>query len=188
LTGIGPHVRSLACPSCGHWVFVTDGAWTDGGRFAHALDAPPLLRVGRALVLDGSARVVAGRVRLGDEESHWDEWWLTDETGEGLWLEEDGGRYLLHESVAHAPAAGAFRALGVGQTFEAGGIPWFVTESFVARVLGAEGELPVAFDVRESVRCLDALADGRELSVEIWGEEVSASIAMPLDAARLLVS
>ena len=188
LSGIGPLVRSLECPSCAHWVFASEAGWSDGGRFAHQLEAPPLLGIGRAGRIGERVFTVAGRVRLGSEDGHWDEWWLESDGGTGFWLEEDDGRYALHESVALEVGAPVLAALGVGGTFTAGGSSWFVTEAFDATPLGAQGQLPFAFDGGTRLRCLDAVAAARELSVELWPDGASASIAAPLPAARIALA
>ena len=184
LAGVRPHVRSTACPSCGSWVVVGDPGWVAGGRFPRALDAPAFLHVGRTGTLGGDAVDVAGRVRLAYESGEWDEWWLELADGTGRWLEEDDGRYLLHEPVTLDVPGGA-AGLGVGGTLVADGRNWLVVESFDARVLGAEGRLPVPVPAGSAVRTVDAVGGGRKLSLELWGDEVVASIATPADAAGL---
>ncbi len=184
LDGVGPLVRSVECPSCGSWIVVGDSGWVVGGGDRNRLDAPPFLHVGREGRLGNAAVRVAGRVRLGDEDGAWDEWWLEFDGGtDGCWLEEDEGRYLLHqEQQIDVRDAGAAR---VGGTLAAGGRNWLIVESFDARVLGAEGALPLVVPIGARVRCVDAVAGGEKLSVEIWGDELVASVARPADASGL---
>ena len=184
LAGIGPQARSARCPSCGSWVVVGDSGWVAGGEFTRALDAPAFLHVGREGRLGGERVTAAGRVRLAYEGGEWDEWWLLGEDGAGHWLEEDDGRYLLHVPVDVAP--GGAGTAHVGGTLEAGGRRWLVVESLEARVLGAEGELPVAVPAGAAVRCVDAVGGGERLSLELWGDEVLASAARPADEAGLV--
>ena len=183
LAGVGPQVRSTSCPSCGSWVVVGDSGWIAGGQFTRSLDAPAFLHVGREGRLGGERVAAAGRVRLAYEDGEWDEWWVRGEDGTGRWLEEDDGRYLLHEPMA-ASVDGA--APGVGATIEAGGRRWLVVESFEATVLGAEGELPVAVPAGSRVRCIDAVGGGEKLSLELWDDELLASRARPAAEAGLV--
>ena len=163
---------------------VGDSGWVAGGEFTRALDAPAFLAVGREGRLEGARVEVAGRARLGYEDGEWDEWWVRGEDGTGRWLEEDDGRYLLHEPVAASVPTGA--SVGVGGTLEADGRRWLVVESFEATVLGAEGELPVPVPAGSRVRCVDAVGGGARLSLELWGDETLASIARPADEAGLV--
>ena len=62
----------------------------------------------------------------------------------------------------------------------AGTESWFITEKGEAEVLAVEGQLPVSLSPGFKLTYLDAVAGGRELAIEIWLNEVSASISRQL--------
>jgi len=129
------------------------------------LDAPPLLRVGRSGILEKRRFMVEGRVRLASLDGHWDEWWIQFEDGTGQWIEEDDGSYNLHHEQS--------------------------TEDNLAvdiKVTGVQGQLPVSMSPGFDMHYIDAVADGKELSLELWINEVTASISSTLVAADILWS
>jgi len=183
ITGISPVIRSISCGHCGNLLYFNNTAWQSGGKFPTDIDAPPLLRVDRLGKLAGEAFRVAGRIRLEYDHGHWDEWWLEFESGEDRWLEEDDGTYQVHHAVPIKKLPGEMESLGAGQMLAASGQNWFITESGKARVSGAEGQLPVTLQPGFELRYFDAVGDGKEISIEVWGNEVEASISKTIDPA-----
>ena len=183
---VNAHTRSLSCPHCGNWVYFSNNSWMDGGKFAQQIEAPPFLHVERSGKLDGVSFTVSGRARLSYTGGFWDEWWLTFEDGSGRWLEEDDGAYHLHLEQAFSGSLDEAKNISVGQFFTAGGLNGFVTEAQQASIIGAEGQLPYNAAPGTTIGYFDAVADGKELSVEVWHDGVAASVSEPLSASRLV--
>lgn len=178
VASVSAHTRSMQCPHCGNWIYLSGSGWSSAGSFAHALDAPSMLRVGRSGTLSvgaGTARnlTVAGRLRLAYDGGYWDEWWLEFDDGIHQWLEEDDGRYKLHSTVSLSAGSTQVKSATVGSQLMLDGKNWFVTERLDARLAGSEGSLPVAVQPDEPIICLDLMGSGEKLSLEASDLDVS---------------
>ncbi len=186
IENINPHSRSVSCSHCANLLYFNNSQWVSGGKFPTEIEAPPLLRVDRQGSFDGNAFRVAGRIRLAYDEGHWDEWWLEFENGEDRWLEEDDGSYYFHQSVPLDTTTDAVNNLGVGKMFPAGDKSWFVTESGEASISGVQGQVPVTLQPGFLLRYYDAVTDGKTISIEVWGNEVEASLAQKANPSSFL--
>ncbi len=177
---VSAHTRSMQCPHCGNWIYLSGSGWSSAGSFTHALDAPSMLRVGRSGVLSGTAErprnlTVAGRLRLTYDGGYWDEWWLEFEDGNHQWLEEDDGRYRLHSPVSLSADLAQVKAAGVGSQLLLDNKNWFITERLDATLAGSEGALPIAIQPNEKITCLDLMGSGEKLSLEAGSLDVTVS-------------
>jgi hypothetical protein len=189
LDAVSPHTRSLQCPHCGNWIYLSGSGWAAAGSFEHALDAPSMLHVGRSGVLsdrEGPDRrfIVAGRLRLSYTGGYWDEWWLEFEQGTHQWLEEDDGRYRLHSPVSMSIDPSAAQAAKVGGQLTLNGAVWLVTERLEAVIAGTEGALPVAVQPGEQMTCLEMLGNGEKLSLEAGDSQVSVTRSVKIAGDR----
>ena len=189
--GISAHTRSLQCPHCSNWVYLSGNGWTSAGLFEHAIDAPSMLRIGRrgTLVLAGDAPrkfVVAGRIRVTYSQGYWDEWWLEFEDANHQWLEEDDGTYQLHSNENIKIDGAVVLAAGAGSGLQVGNDNWFVTERIDAEVAGAEGMLPVATSPNEKIVCVDAIGNGKEYSIEATGLDSNITHSQAISASALV--
>ena len=172
IESISAHTRSLQCPHCDNWVYLGNNGWAASGSFEHALDAPSFVHLGRSGRIEGRAFVVTGRIRLSYNSGYWDEWWLEFEDGQHHWLEEDEGRYRLHDAVADSAKIDDPARAKPGEKLVVNGDSWFVTECLHATVAGTEGSLPAAIFPGEQVTCIDAISGGRKYSIEASGHDV----------------
>jgi len=189
--GVSAHTRSLQCPHCANWVYLSGNGWTSAGLFEHAIDAPSMLRLGRhgTLVQAGDSPrkfVVAGRIRVTYGQGYWDEWWLEFEDANHQWLEEDDGSYQLHSTESVALESATVLAANAGTSLRIGTDSWFVTESINAEVAGAEGTLPVATRPNEKIVCVDAICNGREYSIEASGLDINITHSQAISASALV--
>ena len=183
INNISPLSRSVGCDHCGNLLYFNNSQWQNGGKFPTEIEAPPLLGVDRHGSINGQAFRVAGRVRLAYKAGHWDEWWIEFEDGEDRWLEEDDGSYYFHESVPVEVKGEALKELAVGKYFAAAGKQWFITDAGQASITGVQGQLPVTLRPGFELKYYDAVTGGKALSVEIWGNEVEASLARSINPA-----
>lgn len=177
---VSAHTRSLQCPHCGNWVYLSGSGWASAGSFKHALDAPSMLRVGKSGSLAQSRGErrdfsVAGRLRLTYPGGYWDEWWLEFQDGFHQWLEEDDGLYRLHNPISFSVSVAAVASAKVGGQLVANNKKWFVSEKLEATLAGTEGSLPVAVQPDEKVICLELMGNGEKFSLEAGGIDVSVT-------------
>lgn len=189
--GVSAHTRSMQCPHCANWIYVSGNGWSSGGSFEHALDAPSFLRVGRRGRLHSSDREdrrfkVAGRLRVSYGDGYWDEWWLEFEDGNHQWLEEDDGRYKLHHSVDLAINPRQLQEVNVGGMLAIDGSNWLVTERIDAELAGTEGALPVSVQPSEQYLCIAAMGKGQKLSFEASGRDVSVTTSVRISGTDLV--
>ena len=173
LNSVSAHTRSLQCPHCDNWIYLGNNGWAAAGSFEHALDAPSFVRLGRGGQLEGRAFLVAGRTRLSYDGGYWDEWWLEFEDGQHQWLEEDDGKYRLHEVIEIEAVIDDLAAATAGKTIVVGNETWLVTECLLAQVAGTEGALPMAVFPGEQVSCIDAIGAGQKYSIEAGDHDAS---------------
>lgn len=189
--GVSAHTRSLQCGSCANWIYLSNNGWADGGAFEHALDAPSILHLGRSGALMSAGNpdrsfVVAGRIRVSYPSGFWDEWWLEFEDGQHHWLEESDGSYELHSAIELSPDPDQTLAAKVGSNLKIQGQDWFVTERLDAQVAGTEGSLPVAILPAEKLVCIDLMGNGKEISIEASGLDLSVTQSRTISASALL--
>lgn len=177
IEGVSPLIRSISCAHCSNLLYFNNSAWVDGGRFPTQIEAPPLLHTEKRGKISNEAFVVAGRVRLSYDGGHWDEWWLEFENGNDRWLEEDDGNYKLHQSIPVSVQVKDVQHLAVGQMFNANNQNWFITDGGEASVTGVQGQVPVTLRPGFKLRYFDAVTGGKTLSIEVWDDEVEASMA-----------
>jgi hypothetical protein len=161
-------VWRAACPNCGAPVefasaasasavcsFCRSTLLRDGealrriGQSAELFDDHSPLQLQAAGKLEGHAFTIVGRQQIGYEGGSWNEWHiLLDHPGSesgfsSAWLSEDNGAYVV---AAEQPLTGPVPTpdeLFPGQRRVVSGAVWDVASLQRAKVLAAEGELPV---------------------------------------------
>lgn len=186
ISGVSPLTRSISCQHCSNLLYLNNSSWVDGGRFPAQIEAPPFLHVDKRGKLAGEAFVVEGRVRLSYTGGHWDEWWLGFENGNDRWLEEDDGKYKAHQSMPISTHIDEVKHLAVGQMFNADNKSWFITDGGEASVAGVQGQVPVTLRPGFKLRYFDAVTGGQTLSIEVWDDEIEASMAHEVDPNLIL--
>ncbi len=184
---------TLHCPQCGAPVSVTSPAvvlaicdychtalyWDEdavllAGEQARLTQGFTRLYRGASGSLDGAPFEVIGRIRYRSLRGFWDEWWLHDAEGRGVWLTEDD-----HELAQQTRIDRDFShlvGLDAGERFDLDGVPYEVDEVGEAECIGVEGQLPERVLTGERYRFLDASSlDGRfALGIELDDQPPSA--------------
>jgi hypothetical protein len=117
------------------------------GLSAELFDDHSPLQLGARGMRQGVAFTLVGRLQYSYEGGTWNEWHALFDNGRSAWLSEDNGAYVMAFDAplpADAPAdALALSALKPGQRVLADGRAWDVASVTRARLLAAQGELPL---------------------------------------------
>ncbi len=185
LHSLGSFTRSLECTHCGNWVVFDNHQWMNVKNSKHQIKAPAFLSINKTGTINGMKFTIAGRLKFGYGYGDWDEWWMVFEDGTGQWIEEDDGAYSLHEEIEiHLPTS-HIKEIDSGEHIECDGKLWMVTEQYDATILGAQGQLPVPLELNAQVYCIDAVGNGKELSIELWSDVRIASTSNAIDAKNI---
>jgi hypothetical protein len=153
---------SKVCPYCRHLILRTDRDFQNLGRAADLADTPSRVAVGDRGTIRGRSFEVLGRVQLDYGSGPWDEFYARFGDGAWGWLAEAQGNFYVTqgwtgEGITIPPAS----ALVLEATLELGRYGAFkVVERRDARVLSAEGELPMRLPSARSYADLHGPNDG----------------------------
>lgn len=155
-------VYRAACPNCGAEVefrsaasafavcsfcrstIVRDGdALRKIGESAELFDDHSPLQLGASGRMQGAAFTLVGRLQYRYAEGTWNEWHALFDNGRSGWLSEDNGRYVLAFDQPLQAAAPDPTSLRPGQQQIVNGQPWSVASVSAAKLIAAQGELPV---------------------------------------------
>lgn len=114
------------------------------GQSAELFDDHTPLQLGAGGHFQGAAFTLVGRLQYRYAEGTWNEWHALFDTGRSGWLSEDNGRYVMAFEAPLAEPAPPAAELRPGQQRVVGGQPFTVASVTVARLIAAQGELPVA--------------------------------------------
>ncbi len=177
----GLSVPYTTCTHCQSLILRKGQALEEIGKVAEVpFDISPI-GLGTRFTIAGIEYTTAGRVRWGWSGGSWNEWLLATPGGEGCWLGEAMGMYMLtaqRPDVMADPLARAFaegRDPLVGQGLEVDGIAFEVSDIKQAECLGSEGDLPFPTLPGWSMTNVDFRAPGGEaLSLQRDAEGTSA--------------
>lgn len=169
-------VRMVVCQYCGTNCEITREGLAPAGQFARLVPLPTRFAVGLAGKVRGRGFRVLGRVRYQYDEGVWDEWYLAFDDGQGGWLAEDEGEYVLSQAEELRTEVPPFEQVQVGAQLQVNGYPFFVTERVRARIAGAEGQLFYPAAPGKPVRFVDGNVRGRTAYLEYSDEGVEFGI------------
>ncbi|MDP3223758.1 MAG: DUF4178 domain-containing protein [Rubrivivax sp.] len=192
-----------ACPNCGAPVefasaasasavcsfcrstLVRDGeALKRIGTSAELFDDHSPLQLGASGTRQGVAFTLVGRLQYGYDGGTWNEWHALFDNGRSAWLSEDNGAYVIGFDAPLPADAPAIDGLRAGQRVLADGRAWDVASITRAKLIAAQGELPIAprldgeftvVDLRNSVGEVATL-DASDPTRVHWG--VGRSVAL----------
>jgi hypothetical protein len=101
------------------------------------------LQLGASGKLQGIAFTLVGRLQYGYAEGSWNEWHALFDNGRSGWLSEDNGAYVFAFDAPLAEPAPSADELRAGARRLIGGRAWDVASVTKARLLAAQGELPL---------------------------------------------
>lgn len=148
---------------------------------------PSIFSVGsRGTILD-KAFLVLGRMRYKYDGGFYDEWFI-ELDGQNAWLTEDEGTYTLFTDLFEAVDIPEIESLRAGQNFTVGDKKVMIKEKGEAVVEGGEGELYFYVEPGSDITYIDAISEGKKVSIEYTEEEVEMFMGRPLLKRDIVVS
>ena len=163
-----------ACPNCGAPVefasaaspiavcrFCRSTLARDGdtlrriGLSAELFDDHSPLQLGAAGRWQGAAFTLVGRLQLRYDQGRWNEWHALFDNGKSAWLAEDNGRYVMAFDAPTPASLPPIDDLRPGLAFTIDGRSWQVASVTRARIAAAQGELPLAPNLKDEFVVVD---------------------------------
>lgn len=113
------------------------------GQSAELFDDHSPLQLGAAGKWQGATFTLIGRLQYRYKDGTWNEWHALFDTGRSAWLSEDNGRFVMAFEAPLSGAAPAPESLRPGEQQFINGQRWSVGSVSVARLIAAQGELPL---------------------------------------------
>jgi len=131
------HSKLCICDACGSTLFIEDEAVEFAGKQSVLSQEASLIQLQQPFSYNKQSYLPVGHVRYQYNEGFWDEWWVINNAGEGIWVTVDEGDFAFEKKVA-APKNVDFDHFQLGDEVKG----WLVTERGHATCDGFEGELP----------------------------------------------
>ena len=163
-----------ACPNCGAPVefasaaspiavcrFCRSTLARDGdtlrriGLSAELFDDHSPLQLGAAGRWQGAAFTLVGRLQLRYDQGRWNEWHALFDNGKSAWLAEDNGRYVMAFDAPTPASLPPIDDVRPGLAFTIDGRSWQVASVTRARIAAAQGELPLAPNLKDEFVVVD---------------------------------
>ncbi len=171
--------KVLVCSYCGTHLKMSDGGVTVAGKYPKLADFPSIFHVGSTGTILGKAFTALGRMRYRYQGGHYDEWFI-EYDGDKAWFTEDDGTYTLYTDLFEAVEIPDISTVKAGQNILVGDKKVMIKEKGKAVVEGGEGELFFYVDPDSEIIYLDAVSEGKKVSIEYTENEVEMFTGRPL--------
>jgi len=171
--------KVLVCNYCGTHLKVSDGGLAVAGKYPKLADFPSIFQVGTRGTILGKPFTALGRMRYKYQGGHFDEWFI-EYDGDKAWFTEDDGTYTLYTDLFEAVEIPEISTVRAGQNMLVGDKKVMIKEKGKAVVEGGEGELFFYVEPGSEVIYLDAVSEGKKVSIEYTEDEVEMFTGRPL--------
>lgn len=171
--------KILVCSYCGTHLKVSSEGVVIAGKYPKLADFPSIFNVGTKGTILGKPFIALGRMRFKYDSGRFDEWFI-DYDGDKAWFTEDDGTYTLYTDLFEAVEMPDITIVRAGQNMLVGDKKVMIKEKGKAVVEGGEGELFFYIEPGEEIVYLDAVKEGKKVSIEFTENEVEMFIGRPL--------
>jgi len=171
--------KVLVCGYCGTHLKVSDGGVEVAGKYPKLADFPSIFQVGSRGTILGKPFSALGRMRYKYQGGHFDEWFI-EYDGDKAWFTEDDGTYTIYTDLFEAVEIPDISTVKAGQNMLVGDKKVMIKEKGKAVVEGGEGELFFYVEPGSEVIYLDAVSEGKKVSIEYTEDEVEMFTGRPL--------
>ncbi|WP_347328667.1 DUF4178 domain-containing protein, partial [Ralstonia pseudosolanacearum] len=114
----------------------------DIGKMSAVLEDYARVQIGTTGRYQGRAFTVIGRIQLRYDAGFWNEWYALFDDGSDGWLAEASGQVTMTLASGRPADAVPFESLRPGQSYDADGKRFVLSDVREADCTGGEGELP----------------------------------------------
>ncbi|HPE59450.1 MAG TPA: DUF4178 domain-containing protein [Thiolinea sp.] len=148
------YAKMAVCEHCDSTLFLEDDGMRLAGTRSVLAAMPSLIQLGQGFSYDTRDYLPVGHLRYRYKLGFWDEWWILDRNGDGLWLSVDEGDFVFEqplqpERLPATPLPG-FKQLQLNRSVRLLEQDWTVTERDRGHCEGFRGQLPARVTEGES--------------------------------------
>lgn len=164
--------KLLVCSSCKTSLFLEDNAVKHAGVKSVVIDQPSIFSVGQTYRYRSWEFYTLGRIQFDYGGGYWDEWWVKNQNGKGMWVSVDEGDIAIESPMTVKNPIPECESLEVGQSIDLDGLQLLVTEKNNCECIALEGQLPeVIFPGDEHQYVHLSASKGVLYTIECFGEE-----------------
>lgn len=141
--------KLTVCEQCDSTIFLEDESARLAGTRSTLADLPSLIQLKTPFSYNNITYFPVGHIRYSYGYGFWDEWWILDNSGEGMWMSVDEGDFAFEHPQPLQGSIPRINQLHLDQTVNIMGKDWKVTELGRAVCEGFRGELPEIIEIGE---------------------------------------
>ena len=134
--------KLLVCDSCKTSLFLEDNAVKHAGVKSVVIDQPSLFSVGQTYRYRSMTFETYDRLQFDYGRSYWDEWWVVNNLGKGMWVSVDEGDIAIESPMTLKNPIPSCDDVNVGESITLDGQQLLVTEKNACECVALEGQLP----------------------------------------------
>lgn len=157
------HTKITVCSHCDSTLFLADDAVKFAGQQSVLSENTSLIQMHQAFSYKQKTLMPVGKIRYAHDIGFWEEWWVIDNAGKGLWLSIDEGDFAFEEPITLDKTPPKFSDIRLGQSYIFFSMLWKVTEINTGICEGFIGELPELIKKDEKVPFIHLSGENREL-------------------------
>lgn len=142
--------KLTVCEHCESTLFLADDSVRFAGKSAVLTEYPSLIQLKQPFSYRYTQYLPVGYIRYNYAYGHWDEWWVLDGSGQGVWMSVDEGDFAFEHPVQLSDNIPDLQQIHTEKTVDLLGNKWKVTEVGHAECAGFRGELPEIIDPAET--------------------------------------
>lgn len=171
--------KIAVCSYCGTHLKVGENSLADAGKHPKLAEFPSIFSLGAKGTILGKPFSVLGRMRYKYSGGYFDEWFI-EYDGAPSWFAEDEGTYTLYTDSFDTVDFPPIESVRAGQNITVGDKKMMIKERGRAVVEGGEGELYYYVEPGTEVVYMDAVSEGKKVSIEYTEDEIEIFTGRPL--------
>ncbi|CAA6815896.1 MAG: Unknown protein [uncultured Thiotrichaceae bacterium] len=162
--------KLTVCNQCDSTIFLEDEGARLAGTQSTLTDLPSLIQLKMPFTYKTVSYLPVGHIRYSYGQGFWDEWWIMDNKGEGVWMSVDEGDFAFEYPKKLQGSLPRINQLRLDQTVRVMDKDWKVTEIGRATCEGFQGELPEIIEAGEQFDYIHLSAqDAALMTLEYFG-------------------